>query len=53
MSVRGTLLDQHVKEAAVDYDAGLAYFVPGDGYTAQQAIEALAQSGKYKAQIKD
>ena len=52
MSVRGALLDENVKKAAVDYDAGLAYLVPGDGYTADQAIEAVGRSGKYKAKVK-
>ncbi|MDF1700160.1 MAG: hypothetical protein P1V36_03250 [Planctomycetota bacterium] len=47
--MRDTLLDENVKDAAVDYDAGLAYLIPEDGYTAQEAIAALGKSGKYTA----
>ena len=41
-----------MQEAAVDYDTGLAYVVPGDGYTAANAIEAVGRSGQYKATLK-
>ena len=53
MSVRGALLDENVKDAAVDYDAGLAYVVPGEGYTAEKAVAAIGKSGRYKAQVKE
>lgn len=52
MSVREALLDENVKQAAVDYDAGLAYFVPNEGYTTEQAIAAIGKSGPYKARVK-
>ena len=51
LSVRGTLLDQNVKEAAIDYDAKKAYIVPGDGFKAQDAIDALKKTGRYTATV--
>jgi hypothetical protein len=48
--VRGTLLDANVKQAAVDHDAGLAYVVPVEGQTAEDAIEALNRTGRYRAE---
>ena len=52
LSVRDALLDGNVKEAAVDYDAGLAYVVPGEGYTANDAIAALDKTGRYKGKVR-
>ena len=46
--MRGTLLDGNVQEAAVDYEAGLAYILPNDGYTADDAVAALNDTGRYK-----
>ena len=51
MAVRDTLLSQNVKEAAVDYDAGMAYVIPKDGYTAQDAIAAINDTGRYQAKL--
>lgn len=52
MSVRGTLLDRpDVKEAAIDYDKGLAYVVPDGKFDAAAAIAAIGDSGKYTAKI--
>ena len=50
LSVRDTLLDENVKDAAVDYDAGVAYVLPSDGYTAEAAIAAINKTGKYEAE---
>ena len=47
--MRGTLLDGNVKDAAVDYDAGVAYVLPNDGYSAEDAIAAINKTGKYQA----
>ena len=53
LSVRDTLLGGNVEDAAVDYDAGLAYVLPKDGYTADDAIAALAKTERYKGKKKD
>ena len=52
LSVRDTLLDGNVKDAAVDYEGGLAYVVPGEGYTAKDAIAALDKTDRYKGKVK-
>ena len=52
LSVRGTLLDQNVKEAAIDYDAGLAYVLPGDGFTGADAVAAVNETGRYSAKMR-
>lgn len=53
MSVRDTLLDRpDVKEAAVDYDAGLAYVLPEGRFDAAGAIAALGDGGKYTARVR-
>ena len=36
----------------MDYDAGLAYLIPNEGYTAEKAIQAVGRSGKYTATLK-
>ena len=53
LRVRDTLLAGNVEEAAVDYDAGLAYVLPKDGYTADDAIAALAKTDRYKGKQKE
>ncbi len=53
LRVRDTLLSGNVDEAAVDYDAGLAYVMPKDGYTADDAIAALAKTDRYKGKVKN
>ena len=52
LSVRDTLLDQpNVKDAAVDYDKGLAYVLPDGNFDTDKAIAALGEDGKYTAKI--
>ena len=52
LSVRDALLDQpNVKEAAVDYDKGLAYVLPDGEFDASKAMSALGEDGKYSAKV--
>ena len=50
--MRDTLLDlADVKDAAVDYDKGLAYVVPDGEFDSGKAITALGDGGKYSAEV--
>ena len=50
--MRDTLLAlSNVKEAAVDYDKGLAYVLPDGNFDTEQAIAALGEGGQYTAKI--
>ncbi|MEM7164577.1 MAG: hypothetical protein AAF581_03895 [Planctomycetota bacterium] len=48
--MRDTLLAlADVKDAAVDYDQGLAYVLPAGNFDTEQAIAALGEGGRYSA----
>lgn len=50
--MRDALLDGNVKDVAIDYDAGLAYVLPGEGYTAEDAVAAINKTGRYEAKLR-
>ena len=52
LSVRDTLLElTSVKDAAVDYEKGVAYVLPEGEFDSAKAITAIGDGGKYTAKV--